>query len=1115
MLNFITGAKGSGKTTYTHKLLGEYVKNENAQAVLIVPRQYTFESDRGILDTMGPKAACNVDVLSFSRLADIVFKTCGGPQKPILRDGADSAIMALALESVKDKLRLFSKHCSDMGFVKKMISQIAAFKQNAIGDDELDELCLSMPEGYFKNKLSEIALIYRAYNTLTAQSFFDDKDVLTLVWERLLESDYFENKIVAIDDFSDFSNQELKIIERMLLSAREVFVTLCTDDLESDDELSPFATVNRTAKRLKNLAAKNGIEVKEKINLTAQGGFCVREHPELSHIERNIYKPLFVPFEEEAEAVTLCCAPSVREECDFAALQIRMLMRSRGYRCRDIAVVYRNPDVYSKEIKYSLKKFGVPVFEDMRAPIENEPLNILVRTLLMMCAGTFSTENIMRYLKTGLTSLPWDDIAEAENYALQWDITSSKWQSQWRDNPDGFGVELTEERKERLSKLNETREKIIAPLVSIRESIKDKNAREAIKLIYEFLLENKINERLKEYAIALEGQGRIELAIEQEQVWDILMTVFDDIALALNNSVVSMPLLLEIFDLVVSTQSLGKLPDGYDEVYICDAARISTQMPKVVFVLGMNSGAFPQAPSQTGLFTRSENAILASSVSKMRDFEKEQTLEERFMVYNALCSAREKLFVSWALTSSSGEKLQESEVVLMLKKMLPLCKEKNYSLLSEEELIEGEMPAFELMAKNWRQNNGKEQALKQYFSLLPRYGDRMGAIERSVNRQSFSFENSDTAKELFGKRISLSASQLENYEQCPFKYFCRYGIRVKPRQVAKLDPANSGTVVHYVLEKLMSRHRGKDFSALPKETAQNEIKAILKEYIDSYMGGTQGKSKRFIYLYNRMHKTLLTIVERLLDEFQNSSFEPFAFEVEIARGKEIEPFTVELDDGYIELRGIVDRIDKMDYDNKRYIRVVDYKTGAKDFSLSDVLGGLGMQMLVYLVGIWRSNKGEYKDIVPAGVLYLPARFEPYNSERDSSSEALDIQRLAGGKMAGMILDDGVVIKGMDNALGGMYIPISKSKKTDAIKGNFISLEQLGRLAKRMDKIMAEMGNSLQKGKVPAKPVVGRGQGDTCQWCDFKSICMRDYDGEYRYLEKKNHSECLEELDGKE
>ena len=1116
MLNFITGTKGSGKTTYTHKLIGEYVKNEKADAILIVPRQFTFESDRGILDALGAKDACNVEVLSFSRLADIIFKTCGGPKKPILGDGADAAIMALALDSVKDRLHLFSKHYSDIGFVKKMISQISIFKQNAVTDDELDEFCNTMSDGYLKSKLSETALIYRAYNTLTAQSFFDDKDVLDLVWERLLDSDYFDNKIVAIDDFSDFSNQELKIIERMMICAKEVFITLCSDNIDSSDELSPFACVNRTTRRLKNIAEKNSIGIGKVTRLTdKENGFTVRKYPELAHLESNLYNPVFVPYEEEAKAVTLCVAPSVREECDLAAQQIRMLMRSENYRCRDIAVVYRNPDIYAKEIKYSLKKFGVPVFEDMRAPVENEPLIILARSLIMMCAGSFTTENIMRYLKTGLTVIPWDEIAEVENYALMWDIGSSKWQSEWKDNPDGFGVELNEERAERLSKINETREKIIAPLARFRDELKISNAKESMKLLYEFLIENKINQTLKEYAITLENEGRIELAVEQEQVWDILMNVLDDVAGALGSNTVSPSLLLEIFDLVVSTQSLGKLPDGYDEVYICDAARISTQMPKVVFVLGMNSGEFPKTPSEIGVFTQNENVILSSALEKMRDFTKERASDERFMVYNALCSAREKLYVSWALASSSGEKLQESEAVVMLNRILPDCCEKNYSLLSEEELVEGEVPAFELMARDWRKNSEKEQALKQYFSLLPEYRDRIAAIERSVNKKSFRFENDDTAKKLFGKKMSLSASQLENYEECPFKYFCRYGIRAKPRQTAKLDPANSGTVVHYVLEKLMSGHSGKAFASLEKSIVQKEIKSILKEYIDLYMGGTEGKSKRFIYLYNRMFKTLLTIVERLLSEFQNSSFEPFGFEVRIGKGRQIEPYTIELNDGYIELCGIVDRVDKMDLEDKRYIRVVDYKTGKKEFSLSDVLGGLGMQMLLYLVSIWRSNKNEYENIIPAGVLYLPARFEPYDSDRNDDSETVCRRRLAGGKMDGMILDDGDVVKGMDNSLEGMFIPISQNKRSGAIKGTFYSLEQLGRLANRMDKIMAEMGNSLHEGKVPAKPVVGKGHANTCEWCDFSSICMRERDGEFRYLEKRNHSECLNSLDSEE
>ncbi len=1113
MLQFITGEKGSGKTTYAHRLLAQKVQDEDLQAVLLVPRQFTFESDKGVLDAMGPKAACAVEVLSFSRLSDVVFKTVGGPKRPLLGEGANAALLALALSSLQEQLQVFRRHTQSIGFLKKLLRQIADFKQNLVDAPALFAAADALPQGHLQQKLRETALIYQTYDALVAQRFFDDNDVLTLVAEKLKESDLFEGKVVVIDDFSTFSKQEFAVLAQILRRAKDVYVTLCTDDLFDPNPLSPFAVTNRTGRQLRSLARQCGTDIGIPVHLPSErGDFASHESPALRHLAKHLYDPLLPAFSGDCAAVTLCTAPSVREECDLAAQRIRQLLRAGVYRCRDIAVVFRTADTYAKQVRTSLNKCGVPIFEDRRAPVENEPLMILVRSLLSICAGGFSTEQLMRYLKTGLTGIGFDEIAALENYALLWDIGGAAWQSDWTQNPDGFGAAMDEKRKETLALLNETRKAAVSPIAALREQMRGETAKTQMRLLYAFLRDTGIDEALKAYALQLEADGEIELALEQDQIWSLLMETLNEIACALDDAVPQPQLLLDIFDLIVSTRSLGKLPDGYDEVYICDAARIATQSPKVTFVLGMNAGVFPLTPDDTALFSRNEAQTLKEWIDAFDDDGTQAAMTERFLVYNALASAREKLFVSWSLTAPSGEKRSESEAVLLLLRLLPDVPVQSALSAPSLLLCEGEQPAFEHMARFWHRNDGEEAALKQYFSLQPAYREKVAAIKRATAKTAFHFEDPAKAKALFGRQIRLSATQLETFALCPFRYFCRYGVKAKPRQIAKLDPASSGTIVHYVLEKLLKNHSGSAFASLDKAAARQEISQILQTYMETYMGGAAQKSKRFLYLYARLEKTLCAIVERLLEEFKNSEFAPWGFEIRIDRGGEIEPYTVPLADGLVELHGVVDRIDKMDKDGKRYIRVVDYKTGTKSFSLSDVLGGLGMQMLLYLVGIWRSDNEKYRDVIPAGVLYLPARLEPFAASRGDDETAITQKKLAGGKMDGMLLDDGTALKGMDASLAGTFLPVSVSK-SGAIKGNFISLEQLGKLAKRMDSIMAQMGAHLHGGKIEARPVVGTGHGDTCEWCDFASVCRRERDGAFRYLEKRTHDACLEDLDG--
>ena len=1109
MLYLVLGREGTGKTHYAHRLLSRWVKEQQKQGVLLVPRQFSFESDRGILHTLGPRDACEVDVLSFSRLADVVFQRYGGPKKPVLRAGADSAMMALALSSVQDRLHFFARHRTSAGFVQKLLGEVRRFKQNRISPAALSTAAEALEGGYLKEKAAETALIMQSYDALTAERFFQNDDVLDLVCDRLRGSDFFCGKLVVIDDFSCFSAQEYALIEQMLLQAADVYVTLCCDSIDNRTATSPFALTADTARRLRRLAQKAGVPFGGVVTLTAENcGYPIYACDALRHLEQNLYALRLQPFGGDASAVTFCLAPSVREECDNAAMEIRRLLRAGRYRCRDIAVVFRDEEPYAKLMKASLKKCGVPVFEDKRAPIRNEPVVILARALLELCAAGFTTENLMRYLKTGLCAVSWDEIADLENYALMWDLSAKDWTEDWTQNPDGFGVAMNEKRQEKLQSLNSLRRTVLVPLLSLREEMKGASARDRAAQLYRFLIEQGIDGRLKDYALHLEKSGELELALEQGQVWDLLMEALDTIAKTADGAMLSARAFCDLFDLVIGAQTLGKLPDGFDEVYLCDAPRIGTQMPKVVFALGMNAGVFPLAPAGGSLLSRSECDRLRALLPDLPDDAARQTMTERFYVYNTLCSARERLYISRAQSGKNGEKLNDSDVVLTLLSLFPGAGTLDYGALPPSAFAEGSENAFSWMAAHWKDNTPQQEAFRLYFNDQPLFRDRLGALARAAKKETFRLKDKDLAKALFGTKISLSASRLEKYEECPFQYFCRYGLRAEPRKTAKLDPASAGTVVHHVLERLLRENPDGAWRSMSKETLHRQIGRVLQEYMETYMGGKQGKSARFLYLYDRMYKTLTTLLDRLLFEFSQSSFVPVGFEVPIRPGSAIEPFRIELEDGYVELCGVVDRVDEMKENGKRYIRVVDYKTGAKEFSLSDVLEGLGMQMVLYLVSIWRSDPS----ITPAGVLYMPARFEPFEAERSDSDDIIEEKRMEGGKMDGLILDDGDVLLGMDHSLRGTLLPMKINKRSGAVSGQFISLTQLGLLAKRMDRILRQMGEDLHDGRVEAKPVYGKNHAYTCDWCDYRSVCGREQDGAFRYLQGLNHSEALAALE---
>ena len=1109
MLHFIIGTKQSGKTKKAHEILKKSV-SEGKSTMLIVPKQYTFQSDRNILELLGPKDASEVEVLSFSRLVNTAMARFGGITKPIAKEGARVILMSLAIEALSDKLRVFHKHKNEFALVTKMLSAVDEFKRLGVTSEELYECSEKVTDKTLKLKLSETALIYSSYDALVSESRFDDADVLTEMAKVLYENEYFKGKTVVLDGFREFSFGEMKIIEAMLRHSDDVYVTLCTDNIFSSDEMSPFSSVNKTARKLMKLAGRLSVDVSEPVVTTPEEGAFPDD---ILHLHNNLFSLNPNKFEGRSENITLMENIDIYKECDAVTRKIKSFLREEKYRCRDIAIVYRDGDLYERLMKASFKKYGIPYFEDKRQPVQNQPVVSLIRCLLTLSCEGFSTDTVFRMIKTGLLGFAEEDIALCENYTFLWDIDGAKWQSEWTANPMGFGSDMGDSEKEELQRINSLREKVVSFVQNFKEEVKDETGKTVTEKLYFFLRDRKADVALKEYALSLQSEGFIELALQQEQVWDILMEVFDEIAGVLTDKKISLKRYLEIFDLIISSKSLGKLPDGFDEVYVCSADRILTRHAKVVFAVGMNSGVFPLQQPPQGLYSTREKDIMENTGLEVGDSVRDFVLKERFLLYSTLFSAGEKLFISYVNTSADGETLTQSECVRNTEKIMSDIEKTVTAEDSMESLIESETAAFQLMAEKWSENSEKAEALRKYFMEKPEYKDRIEAIKRATDQKNFAFEDKNKAVKLFGENMTFSASQMEVYYQCPFMYFCKYGVYAKPRLKARLDPAKSGTIIHHCLETILGKYKGREFLTLSDEKIKEEIRLCLVEYIDKYMGRSADKTDRFNYLYMRTEKILFHIFDRILAEFRDSDFEMCDFELKIGNGADVEPIKIQLDCGSATIKGFVDRVDKLDKDGKRYIRVIDYKSGSKEFILSDVLYGLNMQMLLYLVSITRSKEGFYKDTVPAGVLYFPANIKPFHAERGDADETRKKKLYSVSKMNGMLVGDEEIITCMDKEKEGLFLP-AKFDSKGALKGNFISLPQFEKLGKYMDNLIKKMGDSVHEGEIPAKPSLGPKHPQTCEWCDYSEVCLREK-GEYRYIENLKHDDALRKISGGE
>ncbi|MBP9989744.1 MAG: PD-(D/E)XK nuclease family protein, partial [Ruminococcus sp.] len=898
--------------------------------------------------------------------------------------------------------------------------------------------------------------------------------------------------------------------------ADDTYITLCISDEKEIDDFNAFAHTKRTQRKIIKTAQKRSVNIAKPTYINLPDNRY--SNSELAFLEKGIYHSKFEQYNKKTENIILCSAKDIESECEFVAHTVKKIIRTENLRCRDIAIISRSEDNYSRSIRHALKKNGVPVFEDKRQGIDSQPLIEYVCSAIDIALNGFSVDSVMRLLKTGLTNLTFQEISELENYALTWHYNGSKWLDEWTAHPDGLGEKMHESDLERLSSINKSRQEITKHLQPFRIKFKDFTGLDAAKAIYDLLIQMNVNDNLKNLAIKLNNRGENELAVEQNRVWDLLMEILDRIAQALENTHLTVSRFADLFNLIISTYTIGNIPQGIDEIVIGSAERVKTSSPKIIFALGMNDGVFPMIPVSGGILSENERRILKEMNLETDDSFEEKMMEEYFIAYNTLCSACDRLFVSYVRKNPDGSNSVPSEIVNQLCNIFPNITTIDTENTDEIDFVEGADSAFELLAKKTFDSDVLHATLEKYFRQREDFKGRLQAIKRSSDKEEFKITDSETAKKLFGLNMYMSASRTEVYHKCPFEYFCKYGLNAQPRKTAELDPMKKGTAIHYILEHLISAYGSDGLCSMPKNQRDDCINDLLEKYFAEILVSGEDLGERFEYLFNQLGLVISEVVDRLVAEFSVSLFEPVAFELKIDDDGEVKTYDIPLPDGgMLRLKGSVDRVDAAKLEKETLIRVVDYKSGGKKFSLNEVYYGLNMQMLIYLFAIWKNGFGDYQNIKPAGILYMPVNAPFANVERDEAQETIESEKQKKSKMNGLILDDSRIVYAMDGG-DGKFIP-AKIKKDGVCSGTLISFKQMGLLVKKVEKILTEMAMNLHNGVIRVKPAVAQSTSspyhDVCKYCDYKEVCGFDEDTPTNEIENISHEDSLKALGGEE
>ncbi len=1077
MLQIIYGRAGTGKTYSVFERIKKDVA-DNREVILLVPEQFTFESERILLHTLTENSTTNVSVLSFTRLYDEVARKVGGRVADLITDADRVMLMGRAVSAVSDRLTLWGKYAASAKFTEAVLSSVTEMKACAVSPEELKNAADKVTENYLKEKLNDLSLIYGAYEALLGDRFLDPEDNEARLAENLLKYKYFENKTVYIDSFRSFTGQQYKILDRILQQAANVTACFTAEDIDSN-KLDIFSNVRNTIKRVVKLAEKNRIEIKSPIRLNE----FHYSNESLKAVE-SVFSGNSTRKDLSGDNVTLCECQTPTDEAEFAARTIRRLVKEEKYRYRDFVIICRNAEDYKVAVEHACLKNNVFLFSDRRKPIKHLPPIVFIDSALSLL-NKFDTDAVLSMLKSSLGPLTEEEIYELENYIYVWNINGSVWDTVWTMNPDGLTDKNIDSKK--IEFLNELRVKTVELIKDFKFNFRGTPAQMA-SAVYRLLERVNAAEKLKNITKDYIGIDDTT-ADDVRQCWGTVMNILDSIVKCLPEKEITAAEFIDSWNMAVSLTTIGNIPQMLDEVTFGSADRIKPSRPKVAFILGANMGVFPSVSTSYGILVGREREILNNIGLELLSNDIISAVDEDYLVYTSVCSARDKLFVSYSKSTLTGSALEPSSIVTDITDFFASvshAKEPDGRLIAEN-LPQTNCTAFESLCKSYNNNKQDYQTLKSALGNV----DLEKYISAS-NKQNFSISE-DTAKKLYGKDISVSATKFDVYHKCRFMFFCKYGLNAKKLQAADFNVLQRGTIVHFVLEGIVTEY-GKNLGKLSGEECDDATERYIKAYFDSVDGFADIVDARMQFIIGKITLIIKDVVRHMALEFAQSDFNPEYCELKIGKDKTVPEVLVNFsDDGKIRINGSIDRVDTWN----GYLRVVDYKTGTKNFRLSDVLVGLNLQMLIYLYCIVRGDNAELSVLKPAGVLYMP-------SKREKGDKKLT--------MNGLVLQQENVFTAMEKENEGEFIPRYELDKSGNIKGGtYIGAETFNLIFDHIEKMLKNMGSGILSGELSAIPTDVSGSS-ACKYCNYYSICCFE-SGERNVAPTLKNSEVITKLKG--
>ena len=1108
-LRIIYGKPGSGKSQFCFSEIAKLIDKKES-IFIITPEQFSFTAERKLMEAVNKNAVINAEVITLTRMAYRVLNDIGGEIKQSLSKCGKAMLVYSILNKYKKELEFLGKSDENIDLVIRTITE---FKKHGITINNLKDEMEKTQDAYLKTKLSDMILLYENFENKIVDNYIDDTDLLTMLAKNLDEVEFIKNSIIYIDEFAGFTHQEYEIIKGLIKYAKQVNITICVDNLNPaiNPDTDIYYSNKITLYKLIDLVNENNFKLEEPVFLKDQYRFKTKE---LKHLANNIYEIQSTKYEENVENIQLFLAKNPYSEIENIAKEIKKLVRDKKIRYKDISIITKNIDTYASLVRAIFKQYEIPVFIDEKRDLNQNIIIQYVLSILEILVKNFSSESVFSYVKLGFCEIDEDEIFKLENYCNKWGIKQNKWKKD-------FNIEAEDKsKKQEVERLNELRKQIIMPLIELKESIKkEKTAINITKSLYEFIQNQKIEEKVISRISKLEEEKNIDLANEYKSSYQVLIEILDEIVLIFNEEKISLDNYSKILKIGLKNSGLGKIPGTQDQVTFGDVNRSRSHKVKNIFIIGLNDGSFPSINKDEGFFNDLDREELKQDGIELAKGTLEQLYEDNFNIYKAFTTAENQLYLSYVSTDSESKSLRPSMLINKIKKMFPKLIEKSDVINKEYDLFNKEVTYEELIENIDKIRNG-ESIDKIWYEIYNYYKSQNEWKEKLFeDLEGLKYSNlpnqikKANIDKLYGNKLNTSVSQLERYRSCPFSYYLQYGLKLKEKEELKIQSFNTGSFMHETIDEFFEYVREEQI--LLTQIEEDKIKEIVSQIIDKNLN----LSKNYIFTATAKYKVLVKRLKRIVSKALKyiietliySDFDIEGTEIEFNKKGKYPPIVLELDNGKkVEITGKIDRIDTADSDDGKYLRIIDYKSSSKNIDLNEVYAGLQIQLLTYTDAICKAE-----DIMPAGVFYFSLLEQMIKADKKVSDEEIEDMIRKNFRMKGLILADVKIIKMNDNTLktgSSKMVPaaITQSGTVNEKWTNGVNKEQFKILQDYIDKTIKDISKEILSGKIDLKPYNKKGK-TPCEYCSYKSICgfnTKQNGNQYNYIDKKSKDDLI-------